>query len=581
MGAHGRSRRKAWGAATATLRRQLRFARAGSPRASRAGGEEGIAMITVILLILVISLVALGVVAEAGAQQPLARENQNWQAALAAADAGASDYLSHLNSDANYWQYTPTSPGPGNPAFTGWVPVPSTQHEWFRYDVNNSAKPTTGEVVVTVSGMAGGNGTPGSTSSAIRTVKLTFRQQSFLNNLITQNYSLLDPLAYSQFGVTASPASCDFYAYQKNTVTGGVGPGPGCAPVYDTSGSTFNGSIQSNDSLYICGTPVFNGPVSVAAPVGSPAYTGPGCSASTAPSPTFNAGPPLHGASVTFPPNNGALAALAAATGCLYTGPTAIQLNASGTMTVTSPYTKQTNPGCLGTDVSLPADGVIYVQNMPSSPSDPNYTSPCTDPASWSTPKGSTYQPNLDTNCQQGDAFVQGVLNGQLTIAAQNNLIVTGNTTDASMSGSDVLGLVANNLVELYHPMKYNGNSNTYSSYSGTIPFEPGVGFTSPLVNSQGVVTIDAAIMSINHTFIVQNFSVGKVLGSLVINGAVASDFSATTGTFNSTGQISGYSTNFVYDSRLAYLNPPNFIAPASAAWQEVGFTELAPTATP
>lgn len=383
---------------------------------------------------------------------------------------------------------------------------------------------------------------------------------SFLAALRTRNYSLVDPLVYSQLGITVNPTSCAVYASQSNPVTGGTGPAAGCPLAYEVGGSTLNGALVNNDALYMCGNPVFNGPVTVATPPGSPTFLGSGCG--TSPAPVFNAGQPTSGSAVPFPASDSALATDAASAGCLYTGPTAIQLNATGTMTVTSPYTKSTNAGCVGTN-ALPANGVVYVQNMPTSPSSPNYTSTCTDPASWNSPKGSTYQPNLNTTCQQGDAFVQGVLSGQLTIAAQNNIIVTGNTTDASMAGSTVLGLVANNLVEVYHPVAATSRG-TYSNYLNPLSFtSTGPTFVPPSTSTTGSVTIDAAILSINHSFGTQNVTRGLPLGQVSIDGALASSFASSAGTYSSAGGlVSGYAQVLSYDSRLATLSPPSFPTP-------------------
>ena len=53
-------------------------------------------------------------------------------------------------------------------------------------------------------------------------------------------------------------------------------------------------------------------------------------------------------------------------------------LNSNGTMTVTSPFSKQVNGSCVknGTG-ALPTNGVVYVQSVPSATTDPNYTAGC------------------------------------------------------------------------------------------------------------------------------------------------------------------------------------------------------------
>ena len=61
-------------------------------------------------------------------------------------------------------------------------------------------------------------------------------------------------------------------------------------------------------------------------------------------------------------------------------GPTRIKLNSNGTMTVNSPFSKNTNNSSCplnGTTGPLPTDGVIFVQNVPSTTTDPNYTDGC------------------------------------------------------------------------------------------------------------------------------------------------------------------------------------------------------------
>ena len=53
---------------------------------------------------------------------------------------------------------------------------------------------------------------------------------------------------------------------------------------------------------------------------------------------------------------------------------------------------------------------------------------------------------------------MSGTLAGQLTIAAQNDIIIVGNTQyHVFPGGTDVLGLVANNDVIINHPVNSSG----------------------------------------------------------------------------------------------------------------------------
>ncbi len=70
--------------------------------------------------------------------------------------------------------------------------------------------------------------------------------------------------------------------------------------------------------------------------------------------------------------------------------------------------------------------------------------------------------------CLSGDVFLRGQLSGQLTIAADNNVYVVGNTTYAGgTGGTDILGLIANNYIEVYHPVRTDSSSNWGTTCDG------------------------------------------------------------------------------------------------------------------
>ena len=55
----------------------------------------------------------------------ISRHDENWNAALAAAEAGVDDYVYRLNANGNYWLYSAANPPPdSNQAFSGWQTVP-------------------------------------------------------------------------------------------------------------------------------------------------------------------------------------------------------------------------------------------------------------------------------------------------------------------------------------------------------------------------------------------------------------------------------------------------------------------------
>ena len=66
---------------------------------------------------------------------------------------------------------------------------------------------------------------------------------------------------------------------------------------------------------------------------------------------------------------------------------------------------------------------------------------------------------SLQQGC--GNVYVNGTYTGQLTIAAENDIIINGNlcrTSCTSPSGEALLGLIANNFVRVYHPCSSDTN---------------------------------------------------------------------------------------------------------------------------
>jgi hypothetical protein len=247
---------------------------------------------------------------------------------------------------------------------------------------------------------------------------------------------------------------------------------------------------------------------------------------------------------LTPPPTNFSLASIAGPNNT-YTGQTEFVLSGNN---------MQVNGG---PSVPIPADGVVYVKN-----------GSCT--SSYS-PFTVTYP--ATSGC--GNALVKTApgssYTGQLTIAAENDVIIEGDIKRASGSGG-LLGLLANNFVRVKHPVC---PSNDLGCSNGTITAE-----TNKLdqdhchsgVNGDGTLhnpTIDAAILSISHSFIVDHYDCGDKdgTGTLTVNGAISQKFRGAVGT-NSGGSVSsGYIKSYNYDDRLRYQEPPSFFDPVQSAW--------------
>jgi hypothetical protein len=201
----------------------------------------------------------------------------------------------------------------------------------------------------------------------------------------------------------------------------------------------------------------------------------------------------------------------------------------------------------------LPDNGVVYVDNG---------TGTCTQQY----PTAATY--SEEDAC--GNVYVSGTYNQSLTIAAANDVIIAptdGKTmtwgqpfalSPTTGNKQAVLGLIANNFVRVAHRVNRGSScSNTSSVYNNAD------------------LTIQAAILSIDHSFIVDNYDCGAKLGDLNVTGAIAQRYRGAVGTSGSGG--TGFLKNYWYDDRLKYRSPPHFLNPVDSAWSIVRENEQVP----
>jgi hypothetical protein len=148
-------------------------------------------MVSVLGTMMVLSLlVALATVTAASSVRG-ARGGQDYQSALAAAEAGVADYLSRLNIDASYYlRANSTVTDASNPAMTtaGGVTLPgSTSGATFRYRVLSTAAEVSSTATVRIEAV-------GRSADVTRTVQATLGKKSFLDYMYFTEYETLDPL---------------------------------------------------------------------------------------------------------------------------------------------------------------------------------------------------------------------------------------------------------------------------------------------------------------------------------------------------------------------------------------------------
>jgi hypothetical protein len=153
---------------------------------------------------------------------------------------------------------------------------------------------------------------------------------------------------------------------------------------------------------------------------------------------------------------------------------------------------------------------------------------------------------------------VKGTYNSDITIGADNDIIVTDDFKRGTTN--TLAGLIANNFVRVYHPVSFSSSTSCTNSSGGP-----------------GTIEIDAAILALSHSFIVDNWYCGSALGSLTVVGAVAQKYRGPVGTGSGGSVSTGYSKNYSYNDNLRYREPPYFIDPVLAAWKLTRQNEQVP----
>jgi hypothetical protein len=585
-------------------------------------------MITVICMVALMTLLVMTAVVASAGTTAKSGDDEDWNGALAAAFAGLEEYQSRLSEEPGYLKYgnpsspfssasTVTLPPTTNKAFglgvSGTWQIaygpdvngsPGPELFRYRYEVDNSTYSATGNIRLRATGRVG---------TQTRTVVADVRQAGFIDYVYFTNFEMGDPSIPS-----SGTSGCQLVKWYD----GRSSDGNACR-IQFISADQLHGPVHSNDSLFICGGATFDSVITTGNPAGG--YSGGTVSAPTCTSgsPNFAAGPPVYSQAVPMPATNGELIKETRTDipddvprpGCLYTGPTSITFISGGYMTVKSPWTKMTNianaagtvgnnsqatttkcgtiaalKSAAGATVPVLQNNVVYVQNIPltgdngtatASTQTTSGTLRCKkNDGSTVIGSGFTYAQNVvgfpvngssaattevplvvgtgataSYGCRNGDVFVSGTNSGgPITIAAQNYIYVTGDLRDSDPD-VDMIGLVGQNAVWVYNP------KNSSDAFLNTTPNR----------------RIDAAILSVAHTFTVQNHNVGSgTRGTLTVFGSIAQMFRGPVGTAGTSG-VTGYTKNYLYDPRFRYSAPPKFLAPATTTYGISVWVEISP----
>jgi hypothetical protein len=349
-----------------------------------------------------------------------------------------------------------------------------------------------------------------------RSVVATLRRRNFIDFIYFTDFETLDPAAYSN--PSTMTTRCSRYRASR--------AGRGCTEIQFTDNDDVKGPFHTNDNVLICGSPSFGRTVRDVIEINGPPNQGfvSNCAGSQA---DVLGTLDQPAGSLGMPPSNRGLKDVALP---------AYRFFGLTTIDLTGPTMLVRNLKKWGDqnfhEVANPANGVLYVEN---------------DPTQGGCTAG--YDRSNDYSSQQpgcGDIWIKGNYSADMTIAADNDIVIYGHT-DRNSDGL-LLGLIANNFVRVYHPVSDDCNTNL-------------TGYIHDL-------RVQAAILALNHSFIVDNWACGTAAGDLIVDGAIAQKFRGPVGT-GSGGSIStGYRKDYEYNDRLRYREPPYFLDPVQASWR-------------
>lgn len=506
----------------------------------RPAGEAGFTMVLVLGILSIcvaLSAVAFGSVVD---DQPLRKEGRDRKVSYAAAEAGLNFYLARLGQDNEYWAKctnvpvpNATEPSPVNQRWDGALPDPRKTRRIpggeAKYTIEllpasgsqcqtsnpggTMLDPSTGTFRIRATGFAG---------NEKRSVIATLRRKSFLDYLYFTDFETTDPALYGNQVALAQTLCGNKYRANRTSF---------CREIQFSAADKVNGPFHTNDDILTCNGSTFGRSPADRIETG----TSPGFTKICGSTPPNILGTLQAGVAQLPIPENNDKAAAAAVAPYIFTGTNRIILNGAS-MTVTRGAVVQTLP--------LPPNGVISVRQGAG----------CGATVSQAV---QDYSDPIDC----ANVYVKGVYGRGLTIVSDKDIIVNGDLKRSS--GTDaLLGLIANDWVRIYHPV-----TNRVITANGT---------NASCTNAADAlfdVTVDAAVLSLNHSFTVDNYNCGGELGTLTITGAIAQTYRGPVGTNAPTGYTKSYS----YDDRMRYRNPPYFLDPVAAAWRVLRVTEQVP----
>ena len=140
---------------------------------------------------------------------------------------------------------------------------------------------------------------------------------------------------------------------------------------------------------------------------------------------------------------------------------------------------------------------------------------------------------------------------------------------------NDSLGLIADKYVEVNRPIQASSSANNPTVLpacaSPAAICDPSG--TQPDSEPNGI-TIDAAVLALTQSFVVNNYGSCGSEGNLFVYGSIQQFARGPVGTFNNQyqnttcdGGLYGYQKHYTWDPLLDFVSPPSYLAPTTAPW--------------
>ena len=543
----------------------------------RLASEDGFTMLIALGVLVVTSLIAAAAYAAVQADTPLAQRDLEGKKAYYAARAGVNAFLYEINQNPNYWKTCPTrsktaiAPGANQYYSFSWIAAngkpacdPENRPDGSSGDpISTMIDSDTGTFRMKFIGYSGCPTTASCPAEVQRGLIGEFRKDTPLDFLWFTVYETLDPTTYDD---PSQYQDCAGYAQGRPNTPNTIPPlrAAHCTEINFITGDRINGPAHTEDQYLVPSgaAPIFgrsntNDKIESTV-IGNNADI---CQGSDCHGAQFRGTPTPNANSIQPPADNTQLLTDATKFGKVYTGITFISLS-NTTMTVkncptTTCTTNNWNIDKFGNNNGVP---LIYVKdgtgcNNKYSPYNPTYPT--------SGPCGTVYVGGLNASQPSTPSTYQR----SLTIAAQSDIIINADIQRNGGAPSPTLGLTANNYVRIMHGIggRPAGATQGQCGTNTTLDGNPSGEVDQTLKD----VDIDAAILAIKHSFIVDNYDCGTAsdVGDLTVNGAIAQYYRGTVGTGGGSGATTGYLKDYNYDDRFAVAQPPYLFDIASSSW--------------